>query len=48
MELVFKKDKETDRKIRFNLQTGPVVGTIYVEKEKAGDRTEVKATVDLE
>ncbi len=48
MELVFKKDKDTQNKVRFVLQEGPVQGSIYVNKDQAGDRTEIPVTVALD
>lgn len=34
MDLVFTKDKETKRKVRFTLEDGPIAGGLYVEKDK--------------
>ena len=45
MEVTFKKDKETLNKVRFSNQEGDAVGTIYLSKEQAGDKTEIKVTV---
>lgn len=35
MDLVFTKDKETKRKVRFTLEEGPIVGNLYVDKDNA-------------
>jgi hypothetical protein len=46
MEVTFKLDKETLNKKRFTNQEGDVVGTLYLSKEQAGDKTEIKVSVD--
>jgi len=45
MTVTFKKDKETTNKVRFNLQDGDVVGTIYLNKNSAKDLTEITVEV---
>lgn len=47
MTVTFKKDKETKNKVRFANQEGDVVGTLYVSKEAAGEKTEITVEVTV-
>jgi hypothetical protein len=33
MKVVFERDKDTPKKVRFSLNEGPIVGNIYVAKD---------------
>lgn len=44
--ITLKRDKETKNKIRFsNDPSEKISGSIYVDKETAGDKTEIKVTI---
>lgn len=45
-QVTFKLDKETTNKKRFVNQEGDLVGTLYLSKEKAGDKKEIVVTVE--
>jgi hypothetical protein len=45
-QVKFVLDKETKNKQRFVNQEGDVVGTLYLSKEKAGDKKEIVVTVE--
>ena len=46
MTVTLIKDKETTNKVRFSQQKGDVTGTLYLDKAKAGDKTELKIEVE--
>ena len=45
-KVTLKKDKETTNKVRFTQQEGPVVGTLYLSKEAAGEKAEITIIVE--